>query len=90
MHEVKENELTTLQAGDFDNYEAAVNQKDELIKLGIPGPFVVAYDSRQKISVKAAQKYIDRSKYEEAEKPDQETRKKDKKSGIKDSNDKNW
>jgi hypothetical protein len=57
---IQEDELTILQVGGYEEYEEAVKRKNELIAQGVPGPFVVAYDNKQKVSVKAAQKYIER------------------------------
>jgi hypothetical protein len=90
INEVYDNELTILQVGNCKVYSEAVLKKDELIKMGVPGPFIVAYDSRQKISVKAAKKYIARQKSENQEKISKEDDKKYKKYRIKENKDKNW
>lgn len=88
VHTIEENDLSVLQVGDYKNYNEAEQKRDELIKIGVPGPFIVAYDSRQKISVKAAQKYIEREKEEAEQKENEE--KKSKKKEIEDSKDKGW
>lgn len=90
INESQENNLTVLQVGDYGAYQDAETKKMELVKLGIPGPFIVAYDSRQKISVKAAIKYVDRKKAEIEEKQSIEDDKRDKNSKMNDGKDKDW
>ena len=85
---IDENSLSVLQVGDYEIYEEAETKKNELIRLGIPGPFVVAYDSRQKISVKAALKYQERKIQEKNEEVRTENKKKSSKMG--EEKDKDW
>lgn len=76
IEETYQNELTLIQVGSYEAYEDAIEKKDRLITLGIPGPFVVAYDSRQRLSIRAALKYIEQQKLEETQKIEEDTKRK--------------
>ncbi len=56
IDELQENGLTLLQVGHEKQYDDALFRRTQLSAIGIPGPFIVAYDNKQKLSVKAAQK----------------------------------
>ena len=81
--EVEDNGLTLLQVGHWSLYSDALYKKSKLKDLGIPGPFIVAYDNKQKLSVKAAQKYQERMKLEAAQKETAKKERKKKRKGIK-------
>jgi len=55
-----EGELTAITSGNFESYEAASQHKKNILELGIPGAFVVAYNEGHKIRIKSAQKYLER------------------------------
>ncbi|MBL4624199.1 MAG: SPOR domain-containing protein, partial [Flavobacteriales bacterium] len=94
IDEVQDNGLTLLQVGHWELYNDALYKRSKLKDLGIPGPFIVAYDKRQKLSVRAAQKHQERKKLEEAQKQSErekeEQGKTRKKKDIKDSKQKQF
>ena len=68
INELQDNGLTLLQVGHYKFYNEALYKRSKLKDMGIPGPFIVAYDKKQKLSVKAAQKHQERMKLEDAQK----------------------
>ena len=68
IDELQDNGLTLLQVGHCSIYSDALYKRSKLNDLGIPGPFIVAYDKKQKLSIKAAQKHQLRMKLEASQK----------------------
>lgn len=52
IREMPQDNLTILLTGSFKSYADAQSQKDQLIQMGIPGAFVVAFKNGQKIPLK--------------------------------------
>jgi len=53
IEETDEGDLTVLTSGLFPHYEEAATYREELLQLGIPGAFVVAYNRQnQKVALK--------------------------------------
>jgi hypothetical protein len=91
IDEIEDNGLTLLQVGHWEAYNDAVYKRSILKGLGIPGPFIVAYDKNQKLSIKAAQKHQARIQKEESQKQiEKEGNKKRNKKGIKDGKQKQF
>ncbi len=62
INEVIEGDLTLVTAGSYSNYDNAAKYKDELLQLGIPGAFVIAINQGHKVSLRAAEKYLENNK----------------------------
>jgi len=60
IKELSQDDLTILTVGAFPTYEETVVKKEELLKMGIPGAFIVAFNRNQKISVEGAKNYLKR------------------------------
>ena len=59
IEEYKEENLVHLTTGNFKTYEQARRHKDYIAAIGIPGPFIVAFEKKQKVDVKEAVKYLE-------------------------------
>lgn len=82
IKEFRENGLTVLAVGNYNTYEEAEVKKQEMITIGIPDAFIVAYNKGHKISLKAAKKYAESNpapSKEESEESDKKGKKKKKK-----------
>lgn len=66
IREIKENGFTNLQIGNYKYYEEAEMCKNNLIAMGIPDSFVIAYHDEKRVSVqdaiKAVQKKMSKEK----------------------------
>lgn len=60
IKEFSQDDLTILTVGAFPIYEEAEIRKEAMLKLGIPGAFIVAFNRNQKISVKRAIRHVNR------------------------------
>ena len=58
IKEFNQEDLTILTVGAFPTYEEGEVKKEELLIMGIPGAFIVAFNRNQKISVKRAKNYL--------------------------------
>jgi len=76
IKEISDKGLTLLTAGKFDQYEQASMHKDKIQSIGILDAFVIALNNRKKVSLKAANKYLNQ---QELEKKAREMRKKNQK-----------
>lgn len=57
IQEIKDEEMTLLLVGEFEKYQDAVNQKDQIQLNGLKDAFVVAYHKGAKISLEEAIRY---------------------------------
>ncbi len=70
IDDIQENQdggLIILSSGRFQHYEEASLYRDKLLGMGIPGAFVVAFNQGRKISLKAAEKYLEQIESENTE-----------------------
>jgi len=58
IKEFNQEDLTILTVGAFPTYEEGEVKKEELLIMGIPGAFIVAFNRNQKISVKRAKNFL--------------------------------
>ncbi|MFH1319433.1 MAG: SPOR domain-containing protein [Bacteroidota bacterium] len=58
IRENSQDELTVLTIGSYEIYSEAEERKKELLELGVPGPFIVAYNYNRKIPLDMAKEYF--------------------------------
>lgn len=51
INERPQNELTVLTSGSFKTYKEAIRYKEQLLDLGIPGAFIVAFKDGEKVAL---------------------------------------
>lgn len=79
LKEIPDAGLIVLSVGNYKNYQEASLRRDQLVKVGILDAFVIAINKDRKISLKAAEKYMEKQRRAVQQEVDNQKNKKSKK-----------